>query len=321
VRLSSCAGNFDDGQGANGALITVGGVGDAIDNPSSPTQKPGDGAAQRTTDDELYDLKPFLRNGARQLQIKTANESMDDLVFLAVISVTGEAGVTTGPRGQPPPPVVGKSFNAAVVSGVVACRERGSRRFTRLTQATQFRMGTECDATRGAIRLTSAAGRARSARRAGGRAVTPTETATFSLGRFVVRQKPTAASYTDLTLSGGDFKAKCGRKKRSVASVVVAEDALVRRVRGRGRGHFRTKGRYSSAEPRGRSDWTTEDRCRSTHTKVKKGSAVVTDNVRKKKVTVPAGRSYVAKAPGRQQRAVARAPRTWLDRSWRPWRV
>src|SRR5919109_509831 len=284
ARLSSCAGSYDDGQNRDGALITVGGVGDVVDNPSNPAQKPGDGSAPRTNDDELYDLRPFLRSGARELQINTANESMDDLVFLAVISVTGEAGVTTG-GGQTPTPVVGKSFNASVVSGVVVCRPRGSRRFTRLTKLTQFRMGSECDASRGVIRLTSAAGRPRSIRSAGGRAGTPTQTADFSSGRFLVTQTPAAVPYTDLTLTGGDFARRCGRKKRGVA-MVAAADPSVRKVRGRGQGRFRTKGRYSSAEPRGKADWTTEDRCHSTHTKVTKGSAVVTDRVRKKKVIV-----------------------------------
>ena len=35
-RLTSCAGNYDDGSGNNGGLITVGGVGDSTDNPADP---------------------------------------------------------------------------------------------------------------------------------------------------------------------------------------------------------------------------------------------------------------------------------------------
>src|SRR5919201_2169049 len=131
-RLTSCAGSYDDGQGQNGALITLGGVGDSTDNPANPNQKPADGTSPRVTDDELYNLKPFLAKGDTKLTITTTNASRDDLVFLAVVSVTGQAGVSTGGGGgggKLPPPVVGKSFNAAVVSGVVLCRPKGTTKF------------------------------------------------------------------------------------------------------------------------------------------------------------------------------------------------
>ena len=35
-RLTSCAGNYDDGESQNGALITLGGVDDTVDNPVDP---------------------------------------------------------------------------------------------------------------------------------------------------------------------------------------------------------------------------------------------------------------------------------------------
>jgi hypothetical protein len=90
-RLASCAGNFDDGYGANGGLITVGGVGDSTANPTDPnatTSPDGD-------DDELYDLAPLLIQGAPGVTIATANPSFDDIVFVAVIAITAEARVTT----------------------------------------------------------------------------------------------------------------------------------------------------------------------------------------------------------------------------------
>jgi hypothetical protein len=87
--LTSCAGNFDDGTGGNGGLITVGGVGDSTTNPA-------DGTSSTTgEDDELYDLKPFLSDGDTALVINTANPSNDDNLFLAVVAFTGEAAVTT----------------------------------------------------------------------------------------------------------------------------------------------------------------------------------------------------------------------------------
>jgi hypothetical protein len=320
-RLTSCAGNYDDGFGANGSLITVGGVGDAIDNPANPNQRPADGTTPRVNDDELYDVKPFLQKGDTQLSITTSNPSGDDLVFLAVISATGEAGVSTGGGGQPPPPVVGRSFNGQVVKGTVTCRARGATAFVRVTKATQFQMGAECDTTKGTLRLTSAAGAPRRTKGDGTVAQTPTQTADFFGGRTIVTQKPSATPVTDLTLSGGDFKSsksKCARKKRGVTEGAAAADPLVRKLWGRGKGRFRTKGRYSSAAVRG-TYWLTEDRCHSTVTKVREGKVLVTDNVRRKQVTVRAGQSYVAKESGRQRKAAGSTRRTRLYRSWLPW--
>jgi hypothetical protein len=84
--LSNCAGNFDDGQGNNGALITVGGVGDLTDNPTPPSAP--------ALDDELYNLEPFLNQGDTNIEIKTSNPSQDDNLFLAVISISARAQVS-----------------------------------------------------------------------------------------------------------------------------------------------------------------------------------------------------------------------------------
>ncbi|HEX9713623.1 MAG TPA: PEP-CTERM sorting domain-containing protein [Actinomycetota bacterium] len=85
-RLTSCAGGYNDGYGGNGGLITVGGVGDDTANPPDPNGPGG-------TDDELYDLAPFIADGATQIEIVTSNPSGDDIVFLAVIGVTGIAQI------------------------------------------------------------------------------------------------------------------------------------------------------------------------------------------------------------------------------------
>jgi hypothetical protein len=95
TNLTSCAGNYDDGEGNNDALITVGGVGDSLSNPSDPDQLPGDGTFPRTEDDELYDIEPFLEQDDGAVVITTSNPSGDDLIFLAVIAINAEASVTT----------------------------------------------------------------------------------------------------------------------------------------------------------------------------------------------------------------------------------
>ncbi len=83
--LTECAGNYDDGVGNDGALITVGGVGDSTDNPA---QTAGE-------DDELYNLVPLMDTADTSLTIDTANPSGDDNLFLAVIAVSAEGTVTT----------------------------------------------------------------------------------------------------------------------------------------------------------------------------------------------------------------------------------
>ena len=83
-RLTSCAGNLDDGVGpvADGILITVGGVGDSPDNPDDPFQEAADGQQPRIIDDELYDLVPFLEPQETLIFVETLNPSC--LIFVLI---------------------------------------------------------------------------------------------------------------------------------------------------------------------------------------------------------------------------------------------
>jgi hypothetical protein len=89
-RLTTSAGGFDDGRFGNGALITVGGIGDSPANPS-PFTKPGDNP---NVDDELYNLalgnsvdaNPFITPGDTWAELITINPSNDDNVFGVFIS-------------------------------------------------------------------------------------------------------------------------------------------------------------------------------------------------------------------------------------------
>lgn len=82
-RLTSSAGGQDDGLGADGALITVGGLGDENDNPN-PTAAP----SNPRTDDELYDLRPFVNTGETLIRVDTRNPSNDDNIFFAAFYTT-----------------------------------------------------------------------------------------------------------------------------------------------------------------------------------------------------------------------------------------
>ncbi len=81
--LSTSAGGEDDGQSINGALITVGGLGDSTDNPADPLAYPTD----PRSDDELYDLSPFVEDGDRSIFVSTNNPSFDDNVMLATFTM------------------------------------------------------------------------------------------------------------------------------------------------------------------------------------------------------------------------------------------
>lgn len=81
-RLTSAAGGEDDGVSANGGLITIGGTGDKTENPPDPNATPTD----PRSDDELYDLRPFLTDGQSSIQIDTRNPSGDDNIFFAAFA-------------------------------------------------------------------------------------------------------------------------------------------------------------------------------------------------------------------------------------------
>jgi hypothetical protein len=92
-RLTTSAGGYDDGQAANGALITVGGIGDVNTNPPNPYATDGGGTFY---DDELYSLLPLITNTTTNITVSTSNPSFDDNVFLAYFEISGAAIIGEG---------------------------------------------------------------------------------------------------------------------------------------------------------------------------------------------------------------------------------
>jgi len=90
TQMTQSAGGQDDGQPANGALLTVGGIGDTNANPP-PAQPEGD----PRTDDELYSLLPFVHTGDTTINVFTQNPSNDDNIFFAGLFV-GDAAAIVG---------------------------------------------------------------------------------------------------------------------------------------------------------------------------------------------------------------------------------
>jgi hypothetical protein len=97
--------------------------------------------------------------------------------------------------------------------------------------------------------------------------------------------------FIELRLTGGNFKA-CG--KRALASVSQRPNGKpVRRLWGKGKGKFRTKGRYASAAVRG-TWWLTADFCKYTLVRVTQGSVTVQNLSSKKYRAVKAPKTYRA---------------------------
>ncbi|HKG02362.1 MAG TPA: hypothetical protein VKB03_04225 [Conexibacter sp.] len=93
-RLTTSAGGQDDGESLNGSLITVGGLDDDPGNPSDPMAVGCD--EDPRCDDELYDLKPFVRVGDTSVDVDTLNPSSDDNILFASLQLTLAALVGDG---------------------------------------------------------------------------------------------------------------------------------------------------------------------------------------------------------------------------------
>jgi sugar lactone lactonase YvrE len=206
-----------------------------------------------------------------------------------------------GPSGSPPPPtglpapILAKTVNVVPLSGKVfvsvpaggafaslAVPGIKGRTFVPLTEARQLPVGSYLDTRRGSMSLTSAA-----ARRG------QFFTGIFSAGVFQALQF--RSGLTDLPLKGASFR-PCARRTGKRASAALSRRAI-RRMRANASGRFRTRGRYSAATVRG-TTWETIDRCDGTLTKVRRGVVVVRDFRKRRKITVRAGKSYLARGPG-----------------------
>ena len=123
TRMTTSAGGQDDGQAANGALITAGGIGDFNDNPPDPFATDltclGAKGPAPLCDDELYNLLPFVNNGDTTLTFHTQNPSNDDNIFVAALSVKASAaivgaGIVLGPAAATNPINTNHTLTATV---------------------------------------------------------------------------------------------------------------------------------------------------------------------------------------------------------------
>ena len=112
--------------------------------------------------------------------------------------------------------------------------------------------------------------------------------AVFMLLRSSEKGKP----LVELRLVKGDFSV-CRKTAVRTTSARKPPGKTVRRLWAKGKGAFRTRGRYSASTVRG-TFWLTADRCDGTLTQVKQGQVEVLDLIKKKRVTIKAGQSYLA---------------------------
>jgi uncharacterized repeat protein (TIGR01451 family) len=112
---------------------------------------------------------------------------------------------------------------------------------------------------------------------------TASRATSFSAGKPVLLVK----------LVGGSFK-QCATTTRALSSAdAAAKKKQVRRLWGKGKGRFRTRGRYASGEVRG-TNWLTQDFCDGTLVRVVTGVVQVRDFVLKQTVLLKAGQKYFA---------------------------
>jgi hypothetical protein len=212
----------------------------------------------------------------------------------------------------PPPPVLGRTFDALPVSGIVyvklpgphsatdrartSASRKGGSGFVALTTGRALPMGAEVDARRGSLQVVTATGSAGK-----------TQAGIFGKGLFRLSQTRSgpARGLTTLSLVEAAFKgapsyagcpaggaadvtpgARAARVKSSILQTLRASEHG---------GRFRTTGRYSAATVRGTA-WDTTDRCDGTLTVVHRGVVTVRDLVRRATVTVTAGHRYLAAA-------------------------
>jgi hypothetical protein len=109
----------------------------------------------------------------------------------------------------------------------------------------------------------------------------------------LVHGKDNGKPVVELRLTGGNF-ALCGKRAVAGSSGPNASKKVVRQLWGKGKGAFRTRGRYAATVVRG-TFWLTADRCDGTQVTVKQGRVQVSDLVRHTKVFVRAGSTYLAR--------------------------
>lgn len=197
----------------------------------------------------------------------------------------------TTDTGALPAPVVTRSIGFSPGAGAVLVRPPGSFAFIPLREQDIAANGSVVQAAGGSVDI--------SVQKTNDGPVTAMR---FAQGDFSLRQGGGSNPITDVRLTAPldgcpTTSTRAGKGRSAHVSLLARSSARKKRSRyilARGKGRFRTRGRYASALVRGTS-WTTLDRCDSTLVRVTTGLVEVRDQVKRRTVFVSAGRSYVAR--------------------------
>lgn len=198
-----------------------------------------------------------------------------------VADTTGTAAVKA--VAQAPTPVFTKTVRLAPVDGTVLIRIPGARDFIELRSTETVPIGTVIDARAGTVRLTSATAYP-----------TKLQTGNFFLGRFQVLQQRSLKGLTDLVIQDRLKRSVCTAQGQQAQTARLSA-RILGLLRGKAKGHFRTRGHVAAATVRG-TEWGVRDRCDGTLVVVTRGVVAVRDFTLHKTVIVKTGQTYLAKA-------------------------
>jgi hypothetical protein len=244
-----------------------------------------------TADNNLFDLEKFTSAGAFLFQANPKNTfdgtAAAGLRPIAVTAAPDGTVYAVGTQGNAfiaklqqvaPQPVIAQTATAAAVKGTVLVKAPGAASFTPLSKATaSIPIGSSVDATKGTVQLQTATGSG-----------AKLQSGAFNGGAFTLKQTKRNKGLTELVLQGGNLTRTCSKKPAGAAA------KRGRQLFANAHGHFRTRGRYSTATVRG-TKWLTKDSCAGTLTSVMRGSVQVRDLVKRRNVLVKAHHSYLAR--------------------------
>jgi hypothetical protein len=220
-------------------------------------------------------------------------------------------------RAALPLPVLGKTVNVTLVSGVVyielppgaalasaasvspfapfalgaqafAALTKG-RGFVPLTEARQIPVGSILETTHGVVGITTAMTASPKGKLQSG---------DFGAGIFKLLQGRRQKGLTEMDIidnhSASQVCATVGKRGKALAAKLSSK--TLGRVNASGHGHFAVRGQYSAATVRG-TVWNVSNRCEGTLTHVVRGVVSVRDFVRRKTITLFTGESYLARGP------------------------
>lgn len=189
--------------------------------------------------------------------------------------------------GEPPPADFNRSIVLDPVDGTTTVKPKAGGSTLALDSDENVPINSVVDTTSSEVLLTV------EPEASGGVDRTSLSEGPFALRQVTTKTKP----ITELVLK--DLPPRCSSKKAKKAGGMFSEVARTaassrRRLFARGRGRFRTRGRYGSGTKRG-TVFLTEDRCDGTLFKVTEGQIAVRDFVTGKTIIVNAGGRYFAR--------------------------